>query len=64
MPTRQITVARGDTLSELAARHGIELQQIVALNRAALPNINHIEVGQLLTVPDRRSTPEGVAKSQ
>jgi LysM repeat protein len=51
-PTRQVTVARGDTLSQLAERYGVELQQIVALNRPALPNIDHIEVGQVLKLPE------------
>jgi LysM repeat protein len=53
-PTRQVTVARGDTLSQLAERYGVELQQIVALNGAALRNIHHIEVGQVIKLPLRR----------
>lgn len=50
-PITQVTVVRGDTLSQLAVRYGVELQQIVTLNRKALPNIDHIEVGQVLNIP-------------
>jgi nucleoid-associated protein YgaU len=38
----------------LAERYGVELQQIVALNGAALRNIHHIEVGQVIKLPLRR----------
>jgi nucleoid-associated protein YgaU len=27
------------------------LRQIVSLNRTTLPNVNHIEVGQVLVIP-------------
>ena len=60
-PTFQITVASGDTLSEIAEHYHIELQQIVALNRPSLWNINHIEVGQVLTLPAPAPEPEPVA---
>jgi LysM repeat protein len=64
--TRQVTVARGDTLSQLAERYGVELQQIVALNGPALRNIHHIEVGQVLKLPlgsdqAQQETPRAVA---
>jgi LysM repeat protein len=49
--TVQITVRAGDTLYQLAKHYGVELQQLVALNRATISNPNHIEVGQVLDLP-------------
>jgi LysM repeat protein len=46
----QVTVKRGDTLSQLAERFGVDLQHVVALNH--LPNLDHIEVGQVLKIPE------------
>ena len=46
-----ITVVRGDTLSRLAERYGVALQQLIALNRSTVRNPDHIEVGQVLVVP-------------
>ncbi len=50
-PTISVTVSRGDTLSQLAQRYGADLQQVVSLNRDTLPNIDHIEPGQVLKMP-------------
>lgn len=44
--TDPVVVKRGDTLSEIAARHGMTLAQLVALN--AIANPNRIYPGQLL----------------
>jgi hypothetical protein len=52
-PTIKITVRPGDTLSHIAQRYSMEVQQIAELNRATLININHIEVGQVLALPLR-----------
>jgi len=49
--TMKYTVERGDTVSELAQKHGISQQELVSLNRGVLRNVNHIEVGQVLTLP-------------
>ena len=43
------TVRSGDTLSAIAARHGVTVDAIVDLNRIADPN--HIVVGQRLELP-------------
>jgi len=56
-PTQQVTVAPGDTLSGLAVRYDVELRQIVSLNRKTLPNVDHIEVGQVLTIPGPPAAP-------
>jgi LysM repeat protein len=50
--TVKVTVKPGDTLSGLAERFGIGLQELVTLNAASVKNVNHIEVGQVLNVPD------------
>jgi LysM repeat protein len=50
-PVTHVTVQRGDTLSELADRYGVELKQVLTLNRSLIKNINHIEVGQILVLP-------------
>ena len=48
---QHVTVARGDTLSRLAERYGVELQQLIELNRETVRNPDHIEVGQVLNIP-------------
>src|SRR5919198_5393903 len=50
-PTFKVTVAKGDTLSQLAKRHNLELKDVLALNRGLIRNPDHIEVGQVLTLP-------------
>ena len=48
------TVRRGDTLSAIAARYGIDWQQLYAANRTAIgPDPAYLRVGQQLTVPSR-----------
>ncbi len=44
-----ITVARGETLSEIAERHGITVSRLMQLN--SLSKADHIEAGQKLVVP-------------
>lgn len=48
-----ITVRRGDTLSELAARHGVRggWQALYAANRASIANPHLIYVGQVIRLP-------------
>lgn len=43
------TVRSGDTLSELAERHGVSVDSLVEAN--SIRNPNHIVVGQVLTIP-------------
>lgn len=43
---RTYTVRRGDTLSSIAARHGITVRELASLN--GLSNTNHIRIGQRL----------------
>ncbi|KEF41131.1 MAG: hypothetical protein ER33_12910, partial [Cyanobium sp. CACIAM 14] len=44
-----VTVARGETLSEIAERHGISVSRLMQLN--GLSRADHIEAGQKLVVP-------------
>ncbi|MEA5442884.1 LysM peptidoglycan-binding domain-containing protein, partial [Cyanobium gracile] len=44
-----LTVARGETLSEIAERHGITVSRLMQLN--GLSTADHIEAGQKLVVP-------------
>lgn len=54
--TTSYTVARGDSLSRIASRHGVTLQAIVDANGITDPN--RIFVGQVLTVPGGSPAPE------
>jgi LysM repeat protein len=45
------TVQPGDTIASIAARYGTTAQAIVAAN--GLPDANHINVGQQLSIPGR-----------
>ncbi|MFZ0407820.1 MAG: LysM peptidoglycan-binding domain-containing protein [Cyanobium sp.] len=45
----QITVKEGETLSEIAERHDMSVQQLMKLN--GLSNADHVQSGQTLTVP-------------
>jgi LysM repeat protein len=49
-PKVSVTVAKGDTVSQIAQRFGIAQKEIVTLN--GLRNVNHIEVGQVLALPE------------
>jgi hypothetical protein len=51
VPTLEVSVVAGDTLSGIAARYGIDLNAIVKLNPGGLRSVDHIEVGQRLLVP-------------
>jgi LysM repeat protein len=44
--TGTVTVGEGETLSDIADRHGIPVSTLIALNRLSDPN--HVEVGQVL----------------
>lgn len=46
---RTYTVRQGDTLSSIARRHGVSVQQLAAANN--LPRSGHIRTGQKLRVP-------------
>jgi hypothetical protein len=61
-PTFKITVAKGDTLSQLAKRYSLELKDVLALNRGVIRNPDHIEVGQVLTLPG--TDPQAAATDQ
>ncbi|MEB3325800.1 MAG: LysM peptidoglycan-binding domain-containing protein, partial [Cyanobacteriota bacterium] len=43
-----VTVGEGETLSDIADRHGISVSTLIALNRLSDPD--HVEVGQVLKV--------------
>ena len=49
--SQSVTIVRGDTLYGLAQRFGVTLDDLVAVNRDQVRNVNHIEVGQVLKVP-------------
>lgn len=49
-PTRVHLVKSGDTLSAIAARHGVTVTLLVATNRLASPGVR-LRVGQRLTIP-------------
>jgi len=48
------TVKSGDTLSKIAAAHGVTVQALAAANK--ITNLNVLSVGQVLTVPAKTST--------
>jgi LysM repeat protein len=52
--TGTITVREGDTLSEIANRQGMSLDQLMALN--GIRKADHVEVGQSLKVTGKAST--------
>ena len=52
--TGRITVREGDTLSEIASRQGMSLNQLIALN--GLSKADHVEVGQTLKVTGKVAT--------
>jgi LysM repeat protein len=60
-PTQKVTVKVGDTLSQLAEHYGVTVQQIAALNRGTIFDVNHIEVGQAIKVPQPQDDPEPTA---
>lgn len=50
-------VARGDTLTQIARKHGQSVNSLKRLNN--LNNINHIRVGQILKVNSTLASPSG-----
>lgn len=44
-------VAAGDTLSEIAAKFGVDLQKIIAVNSIKDPD--KIYIGQAITIPEK-----------
>lgn len=52
--TRSYTVQAGDTLSSIAARHGVSTSTLISLNGLAA-NPNALRVGQVLQVPGAAS---------
>ncbi len=51
-PTAVVRVAPGDTLETIAARHGVDLTQLIQRNSLANPDL--LQVGQLLQLPPPR----------
>lgn len=49
-PNNGYIVARGDTLSRIAGRYGIRVQDILAVN-PQIGNKNRIRVGQKINLP-------------
>ena len=49
-----VTVRTGETLSEIAERHGVSLSRLMQANGIAKPD--HVEIGQRLTIPGSGST--------
>ena len=56
-----VTVGAGETLSDIADRHGISVSTLIALN--SLSNPNHVEVGQVLKLKGspRAAAPKAAA---
>jgi len=52
--TGRLTVREGDTLSDIAVRQGMSLNQLIALN--GLSRADHVEVGQTLKVTGKGAT--------
>ena len=48
--SRTITVVEGDTLEQLALRHGVDLDTLIALNGISDPSL--LQVGQVLKLPE------------
>jgi nucleoid-associated protein YgaU len=62
-PTPQLyTVQSGDTLSRIAGRFGIPLNDLIAANTQTLPDPNKLQVGQQIIIPPKGggSTPTGI----
>ena len=55
--SRRITVVEGDTLEQLAERHGVSLEALIRLNDIGEPDL--LQVGQVLQLPPRLSAPSG-----
>ena len=57
----QVTVKEGETLSEIADRYGMSVNQLMKLN--GLGNADHVEAGQTLTVPGAAGSHSGTRGS-
>ena len=57
--TGTYTVVAGDTLGEIATRHGVTLEALIAANGILDPNL--LEVGQVLTIPGAQGDSSGAA---
>jgi LysM repeat protein len=56
-----VTVRTGETLSEIAERHGVSLSRLMQANGIAKPD--HVEIGQRLTIPGSGSTARSASTS-
>ena len=54
-------VKRGDTLSGIAYKHGVRISDLAACNNLSGKAINHLRIGQKLTIPDGSSYKPGKA---
>ena len=55
---RSITVVEGDTLEQLALRHGVSLDALIRVNGIKEPEL--LQVGQVLTLPARAGSPNAL----
>lgn len=51
---QSVVVRSGETLSEIAERHGVSMSRLMQAN--GITNPNHVEIGQRLTIPGSGST--------
>jgi LysM repeat protein len=56
-----VTVRSGETLSEIADRHGVSLTRLMQANGITKPD--HVEIGQRLTIPGSGSTARNPSSS-
>jgi LysM repeat protein len=56
-----VTVRTGETLSEIAERHGVSLSRLMQAN--GISNPDHVEIGQRLTIPGSGSTTRSTSSS-
>jgi murein DD-endopeptidase MepM/ murein hydrolase activator NlpD len=51
-PTPQTyVVASGDTMSKIASRFGVSLDDLIAANRETVPDPDRLDVGDILIIP-------------
>lgn len=51
-------VIRGDTLSKIAKEHGLDLEDLIELNKGTISNPNRISVGQTIKLPQQERSVE------
>jgi hypothetical protein len=57
-PTQQIyLVQAGDTMSRIAGRFGIPLNELIAANTQTVPNPNKLQIGQQIIIPAKSDVP-------